>query len=122
MGRDLVHTCRLMSVHYYETSYVCSHISVILGAEEGHPAFVFFVCFFATGARRRKSRSISGSLDPILEEPLVSSGRKLLGERKIEPTSMRGASDDPSPVSIHGTVCTRYVCMSITSVWRVVVW
>ena len=42
----------------------------------------------------------------VLEEPLGRSGKKLLGERKIEPTSMRGASDDLSPVSIHGAICT----------------
>ena len=41
----------------------------------------------------------------ILEEPLGRSGKKLLGERKIEPTSMRGASDDLPPVYIHGAIC-----------------
>ena len=41
----------------------------------------------------------------VLEEPLGRSGKKLLGERKIEPTSMRGASDDLLPVSIHGAIC-----------------
>ena len=47
----------------------------------------------------------------ILEEPLGRSGEKLLSERKIEPTSMRGASDDlPSVLSM-----VLYVCLWV---WR----
>ena len=41
----------------------------------------------------------------VLEQPLGRSGKKLLDQQKIEPTSMRGASDDLPRVSIHGAIC-----------------
>ena len=84
----------------------------ILGSERGweHPA-LFFSPFLSTegGAGERvflAATAVSScEASTVLEEPLKRSGKKLLGERKNEPTSMRSASDDLPPVSIHGAIC-----------------
>ena len=58
----------------------------------------------------------------ILEEPLGRCGKKLLGERKIEPTSMRGASDGLLPESMVLRVyvywCGGSWCGDMMVMWR----
>ena len=113
-----------MSVNYNETSYdTCPIYHYILGEAPGF-GFRFFA-LFATGAAEDRILLLAATAvssyeaSTILEEPLGCCGKKLLGERKIEHTSMRGALDDQPPVSIHHDIC-RYIGVAglHVAMWR----